>query len=381
MAEETQQDQKTSKSFKDLEAEVVSRGICGKCGGCASFCSADELNALAFDRDKGPSFANEDDCQECGICYLVCPQIRALDNDLREKFGWEPPIGAFRAISSARTTDPKIAEVATDGGVVTALLRYAMERHRIQGALVSKKIGPFRRAPVLVTDPEELIDAAGSHFDEVEHLDEIGRMYSTYSPTIQELKTIGQKRLEHVAIVATPCQAHTVRKMHVLNVLPADTITLVIGLFCMENFSFDADARDKLERVLGVSLKSVKKLNIKDDVIVTTEDGRAIHVPFRAVDEVARPACMACPDFANEFADVSAGGLGSPDGYTTVVVRTSLGQELYNGALHDGAIEELKFASDEEASLHRTQIIAKASAFTRRKRERARAKLAALASM
>jgi coenzyme F420 hydrogenase subunit beta len=89
---------------------------------------------------------------------------------------------------------------------------------------------------------------------------------------------------------------------------------------------------------------------------------------------------MACPDFANEFADISAGGLGSPDGYTTVVVRTSLGQELYNGALQDGAIEEFQFASDEEASLHRTQIIAKASAFTRRKRERARAKLAALPS-
>ena len=89
---------------------------------------------------------------------------------------------------------------------------------------------------------------------------------------------------------------------------------------------------------------------------------------------------MAGPDFANEFADVSAGGLGSPDGYTTVVVRTSLGQELYNGALQDGAIEELKFASDEEASLHRTQIIAKASGFTRRKRERARSTLARAAS-
>ena len=374
-------DKTSSKSFKELQAEVVARGICGKCGGCVSFCSADELNALAFDRVKGPSFADEDKCQECGICYLVCPQIRALDGDLRQKFGWEGPIGAFRAISSARTTDPEIAKVATDGGVVTSLLKYAMQKRRIQGALVSKKIGPFRRSPVLVTDPEELIEAAGSHFDEVEHLDEIGRVYSTYSPGIQELKTIGQKRLDHVAMVATPCQAHTIRKMHVLQVLPADTVTLTIGLFCMENFSFDTDARKRLEEKLGVDLQSVKKLNIKDDVIVTTEDGRTIHVPFEAVDEVARPACMACPDFANEFADISVGGLGSPDGYTTTIVRTRLGQEFYNGALQEGAIEELGFASDEEASVHRTRIIAKASAFTRRKRERARATLAGLASV
>ncbi len=368
-----------SKSFKDLEAEVIGRGICGKCGGCASFCSADELDALAFDRERGPSFADEDKCQECGICYLVCPQIRALDRELREKFGWGPPFGAFRTISSARTTDPKIAEVATDGGVVTALLKYAMRKHIIQGALVSKKLGPFRRAPVLVTDPDELIEAAGSHFDEVEHLDAIGRSYSTYSPTIQELKTIGQKRLDHVAMVATPCQAHTVRKMHVLNVLPADTITLTIGLFCMENFSFDMEARGKLEEKLGVSLGDVKKLNVKDDVIVTTEGGRVLHLPFEAVDEVARPACMACPDFANEFADISVGGLGSPDGYTTTVVRTTLGQRLYKGALQEGVIEEIKFNNEEEASLHRTQIIAKVTAFTRRKRARAQANLAALA--
>ncbi len=368
-----------SKSFKDLEAEVIGRGICGKCGGCASFCSADELDALAFDRERGPSFADEDKCQECGICYLVCPQIRGLDAELREKFGWEPPFGAFRAISSARTTDAKIAGLATDGGVVTALLKYAMEKHIIQGALVSKKLGPFRRAPVLATDPAELIDTAGSHFDEVEHLDEIGRSYSTYSPTMLELKTIGQRHLDHVAMVATPCQAHTVRKMHVLNVLPADTITLTIGLFCMENFSFDVSARGKLEKNLGVSLGEVKKLNVKDDVIVTTEDGRVLHLPFEAVDEVARPACMACPDFANEFADISVGGLGSPDGYTTTVVRTTLGQRLYKGALQEGVIEEMKFANEEEASLHRTQIIAKVTAFTRRKRARARATLAALA--
>ncbi len=104
------------------------------------------------------------------------------------------------------------------------------------------------------------------------------------------------------------------------------------------------------------------------------------HLPFEAVDEIARPACMACPDFANDFADISVGGLGSPDGYTTTVIRTSVGQKFYNGAKHDSVLKELRFRSKEKAKLHRTEMMAKITAFTRRKKARARATLAAIAS-
>ena len=128
--------------------------------------------------------------------------------------------------------------------------------------------------------------------------------------------------------------------------------------------------------LLGVKLGDIAKLNIKDDVILTTADGQVHHVPFEAVDEIARPACMACPDFANDFADISVGGLGSPDGYTTTVIRTSLGMKLYNGAKQDRMIKELRFGSKEKARLHRTELMAKITAFTRRKKIRARATLA-----
>jgi coenzyme F420 hydrogenase subunit beta len=89
---------------------------------------------------------------------------------------------------------------------------------------------------------------------------------------------------------------------------------------------------------------------------------------------------MACPDFANDFADISVGGLGSPDGYTTTVVRTGIGQKIYNGAKQDGLIKELRFRNKEKATLHRTELMAKITAFTRRKKARAKATLAAGAS-
>ena len=372
--------EKDVNSFEDLRQEVIAKGLCGRCGGCASFCSADEMHALEFDRSEGPRLVSEENCMKCGICYLICPQIKALDAEVRDKFGWQPPIGMHGAITSACTTEPKVAEVCTDGGVVTSVLRYALKKRLIQGALVSKRTGPFARQPFLATDPDELLEAAGTHFDEVQHLDQFGKEYSTYSPTIQEIKKIGQLRLDRIAMVGTPCQIYTVRKMQALRIVPADAIIFTVGLFCMENFSFNAEAVKAFETKLGVKIGEIAKLNIKDDVILTTTSGDVHHVPFEAVDEVARPACMACPDFANDFADISVGGLGSPDGYTTTVIRTSIGQKLYNGAKQDGLLKELRFRSKEKAKLHRTELMAKITAFTRRKKARARATRAAVAS-
>jgi coenzyme F420 hydrogenase subunit beta len=143
----------------------------------------------------------------------------------------------------------------------------------------------------------------------------------------------------------------------------------------MENFSFDRKAREKIERHLKIKLKDVIKLNIKDDVILKTAQGGTVHVPFKAVDEIARPACFACPDFANDYADISCGGLGSPDGFTTSLIRTGLGEKIYNGAKQSHYIEELAYKSKEKARIHKSEMMAKIVSFARRKKERAKKRL------
>jgi coenzyme F420 hydrogenase subunit beta len=165
--------------------------------------------------------------------------------------------------------------------------------------------------------------------------------------------------------------------MQLLSVLPSDTVALTIGLFCMESFSFDEAARAHLEDVLGVPLKEIAGLNVKDDVIVQTGEGKTVHVPFHLVDEFARPACFACSDFANDFADISCGGLGSPDDYTTVVVRSSLGETVYNGARNTQVITELTFDTPEGLRNHATEMMAKIASFSSRKRQRAEERLGA----
>jgi coenzyme F420 hydrogenase subunit beta len=359
------------KDFHDLIKDVQAPGLCGRCGGCVSFCAAGELHALHFGKDGTPEFENEEKCLHCGICYLVCPQVKVLGDELKKKFNWKRPVGSYRELRSAKTTKRKVAAAATDGGVVTSILLYALEKNLIDGALVARRTGPFSREPAVVTTAAEIIDAAGSHYDDVAHLGEAGRRYTSFVPEIREVSKLRERGLRKVAFVGTPCQVYSLRKMQALKVVPSDTIALVIGLFCMENFSFTGKARRKLEKKLGLKLDNVTKLNIKDDVIMTVGAGAAVHVPFSVVDEIARPACFACPDFANDFADISCGGLGSPDGYTTAMVRTALGERTYNGARRSGFIAEMKFRNREESVLHRTTTMAKIVSFALRKQERA----------
>ena len=367
------------KTFKDLTREVIDQGLCGKCGVCVSFCSAGDLNALKIGGNDLPQYANEENCLRCGICYLICPQIDTLDADLKGRFGWKPPIGTHKFVSSAQTTDAQIMKVCTDGGVVTSLLAYLLENNMINAALVSKKKGLFSREPIIATTREDLISAAGSHFSESYHLEELGGKYSTYAPMLSTVKSLEKRYLKNVAIVGTPCQLNTIRKMQVLGIIPAHLVKYAIGLFCIENFSFDDLARERLEKKLSIDVEEIEKLNIKEDLILSFKSGITVHIPLEEVDEVARPACFTCMDFSNEYADISTGGLGSLDGYTSVVVRTDAGEAIFSDAIDQGYIRERVFENVEERRLEKTKMLAMIVSFTRRKRLRAENRLKELA--
>jgi coenzyme F420 hydrogenase subunit beta len=360
-----------TKTFHDLKSEVQQLNFCGKCGGCVAFCSASNLGALGVGPDGMPKFADEEKCLKCGICYMICPNIYDLDEELKKKMKWELPIGPIKDLVSAQTTNPTVGEKCTDGGVVTSLLLYLMDNHMIDGALVSRSDGPFHRGPMLATSGEEIISASGSHYDESFSVAELGSQYSTYSPAMQELKSLRRGLIDRVAMVGTPCQIHTVRKMQVLGILPSDVIKYCFGLFCMENFSFNDLQLKHLEKRYGFDLAHVMKVNVKEDFFAYLEDGRVIHIPFEEIDSIARPACLVCPDFSAEFSDISFGGLGSPEGYTTVLIRSEKGKMIYRGALTAGYIKERKYSSAERSRSELIKLQKLIIDFSQRKKERA----------
>jgi len=359
------------KSFQDLVTDVQKAGFCGRCGGCFSFCSADNLGALKIDQDGMPVFADEEKCLRCGICYMICPNIHLLDEELKKKAKWEPPIGRIRDLTSAQTTNPTVGERCTDGGVVTSLLLYLLDNHMIDAALVSRSDGPFHRGPLIATTGEEIISAAGSHYDESYHVGALGSHYSTYSPAMYELKRLREGSIDRVAMVGTPCQIHTVRKMQVLRVIPSDVIKYFFGLFCMENFSFNDLELENLGEKHGFDVKQIAKVNVKEDFFIYLKDGRVIHIPFEEIDSIARPACLVCPDFSAEYSDISFGGLGSPQGYTTVLIRSENGKWIYKGALDAGYIKERRYSSVQKARSDWMKTNTKVISFSERKKTRA----------
>ncbi|MFW9782625.1 MAG: Coenzyme F420 hydrogenase/dehydrogenase, beta subunit C-terminal domain, partial [Candidatus Heimdallarchaeota archaeon] len=121
------------------------------------------------------------------------------------------------------------------------------------------------------------------------------------------------------------------------------------------------------EKKYNFSFDDVKKLNIKEDLTIQIKDREEIHIGFDELRDITRPACYACRDFSNVYADISFGGLGSQEGYTTAIVRTKIGEDVYNKALKEGYLEEPLEAN---TSVKKSEILAKVISFGKRKFQR-----------
>ncbi|MHA2392419.1 MAG: Coenzyme F420 hydrogenase/dehydrogenase, beta subunit C-terminal domain [Promethearchaeota archaeon] len=360
----------SSKTFKDLIKEVHEKGICQECGGCVSFCSSAEYDVIALkDSFSPPVYVNEDKCLECGICYYICPQTNVLDNELNKTYKFKDyssmPIGNYKEVLSCQATDEEFLKYGTDGGVVNSIINYLLEKKLIDGAIVSRTDAPFSREATFADSKYDLIKASGAKLDMSPHLDEIQK-FCTYTHSIQKLNHYKFKKL---AVVGTPCQIYTVRCMQDLGVTPSQNIEICLGLFCYENFLFDKSQVEKFERDFNVSFENIEKINIKQDLIFRLKDEgtgeKLVHIPFNQIEKYMRPACRACNDFTNIFADISFGGLSSPDKYTTVITRTKKGEELFSKALNAGIIRALNIDKAK-----RTEMINLISQFSQSKIER-----------
>ncbi len=325
-------------SFRTLNREVVEPGVCAACYGCVSFCTANELNVLTI-KDEKPVYCDEKNCLEDGICYLICPRTADLDKAIEAKFQFEAPIGSYVAVRSLRTTNRKISKVCCDGGVVTSFLKFLLDTKRIDGAVLSKREGLWNNQPTIVTNFEDLLECAGSSFAQSESVRDLGDL-TTYAPVFSALKGSSLQDLMRLAVVGTPCQILTIRKMQLLRIVPSHLVHLTIGLFCFENFLMQEDGRKYLANKIGGDLDQIVKINLKDDLIVTLRDGRTTHIDLDDLGPLVRSACLACTDFSNYAADISVGGLGSAQSYTTVLVRNRTAQGLINQAVNQGYLKE-----------------------------------------
>lgn len=355
------------KTFNDLIEEVHKPGLCHHCGGCVTFCTAINFGALEVDARGQPRYKNKDKCIECGLCYTICPETEELEKETNERIHWVPPLGPVLDLNVARSKDIGIRHRATDGGVVTALLLRLFARGHIDGAVVSRQDGPFNRTPCLATTPEEVLVSAGFHFETSAGMHHLSEHYSTYSSSIDEFRPIMQRGLRRVAFVGTPCQIKSVRKMETLGIVPSDSIKYHLGLFCSGNFSFSEKERVKLEELGNFRWEELKKINIKEALIIRLQNGETRTIELDKLDFMKRYACRFCPDYSAEYADLSFGGLGAEQGWTTIITRTPLGRAVLADALDENL--EL-FPSENKQALNR-EIMEKINTHSAQKKQHA----------
>ncbi len=354
------------KTFFNLVQEVQKRGLCYRCGGCAVFCKAINYGALEIDKSGKPVYGDMEKCIECGLCYSICPEINDLDEETKRQAAWSEPMGRVIETTVIRASDQRVIDQATDGGAVTALLLHLFSRNRIDGAIVTRAIGKFQRQPFLATTEKEIADSAGPFLDVSQGLKQFSDQYITFS-TIDEFDPMVKKGLKRVALVGTPCQIKSLRKMQVLNLVPSDSIKICFGLFCSGNFTFGDKERQTLADLAGISWEDVARINLKEKLIITLKSGKKERIDLEDMRSMKRYACHYCKDYSAEFADISFGGIGAEDGWTTVITRTPLGRAVLADARSSKSIEQFKVEDNPEFASKALQQVRKASSAKKKK--------------
>jgi coenzyme F420 hydrogenase subunit beta len=307
---------------------IVDEKLCADCGACVSFCPVNAITIV----NEAPVI-DENKCIGCGICnYVACPRTFLYLDLMRDYIKGascnleQEPIAAYKNAFSAQTKREEIRKVCQDGGIVTSLLTYLFDHKLIDGVLAVKKTGEnWVSEPVVITNKEDLLQTAGTKYE--------------VTPTLVGLEKAKKMGLKKIAVAGTPCQIQAVRKSQVFSDSLQElmgNIAFVIGIFCMENFAYQTMKKIS-EEYCKVSLENARKMDInKGQFSVHTKTGERTSVPVKEVTSLAREACHVCPDLTNELADVSVGSIGSPPGWSTVLIRTEKGKEVFLKAQDEG---------------------------------------------
>jgi len=158
--------------------------------------------------------------------------------------------------------------------------------------------------------------------------------------------------LSKQAIVGTACNIDAVERMesHVAGFFSVqkDASIFKIGLFCMESFNYTD--LTKFLKADGIKIEDVKRFAIAGGQFTVTLESGEKSWPVKDLDPAAATSCAYCQDLTGLHSDLSCGNIGSDEGWTTVLVRSAIGEKVLKGALKDGMIE----AEELEAKTVRT---------------------------
>jgi len=333
-------------AFNDLERMIIEPGFCTLCGACEAACP---VHAIKVEQDKTRRLH---DCSEhldnCPICYDICPHTATLMFETL-KFVADAPhrtesLGYYRKILLAHATNPTLRDASRSGGVVNALLNYAINEKIIDSAIVSEASSkvPIKIQPAINLIPDNTLSAVDTKIVPSAVAEAFGRAVFEHGKV-------------HIAFVGVPCHILALRKLEAWQHKLVDSLEITIGLFCLWTFSLGR----LLEYLLhehNVAANEIQYVDLTvDEYVVVTENG-VIRIPLAEVESHIMNRCRTCTDFTSELADLSIGGASPLKDWSIVIIRTRKGEEFFNRAVENGIVTTKNIEDEPEALAHLIQL-------------------------
>ncbi len=337
--------------WAELKGQVIDTDLCTGCAGCVISCPHD---VIGYNHEQGgyrPFHLEEelgpDDCTHgqkgCTSCTRACPRFgiweaQADDHLFARTREDDEVAGIYQDILLTRASDETVLELGQDGGLVSAILIWAMEHDYIDASLVSYLEGDkdsWVAKPGVAATREEILEAAGSRYT-----------YSANTLALDEALEAGHRRL---ALVGMSCQSSVPPVMWSRKIGKiGKPIVFNLGLLCSKTFD-DAIFEELFWAKYRLARSDIAKMNIKGVFQIWTHDGTYHEVNLKECHAWTRDGCNHCPDFAAEHADISCGGIGENADWTLTIVRTDLGREIINRMIDERVIEARPGDSDPAA--------------------------------
>lgn len=227
--------------------------------------------------------------------------------------------------------DKRIAARGENGGVVTSLLKLALQENVVDGVLTVKRGGSrYEGAPTFVTDPEELIESAGAlHFA---------------SPSLAKIL---RKHLEphanKVAVVCRSCDARAIIELVKINQVNIDNV-LMVGINCSGTLS--PVRHVEMVKSLEMNPYQLQREDIDgQSLVMRFDDGRERRFDLTELEKRGlgrRSNCLRCEHPVPRMADLACGKWGLEEGEldrTFIEICSERGRALLERAAERGIID------------------------------------------
>ncbi|MGQ9545324.1 MAG: Coenzyme F420 hydrogenase/dehydrogenase, beta subunit C-terminal domain [Candidatus Bathycorpusculaceae bacterium] len=333
-------------AFNDLKRLIIDPEFCTLCGACEAACPT---HAIKIVENKLERLY---DCSEhldtCPICYDVCPHTDALLYETL-RFVADAPnrresLGYYRKILLAHATNPTIREATRSGGVVNALLNFAINQKIIDSAIFSKASPSLavKVKPSVSLIPDDALSAVDSKIMPSSVTEAFGRAVFEHGKV-------------HIAFVGVPCHVLALRKLEAWQHKLISSLEITIGLFCLWTFSLDR----LLEYLLhehGIAANEIQNVDLIGEEYVVNTENRAVRIPISEVKLHIMNRCKTCADFTSELADLSVGGATPLKEWSIIIIRTKKGEEFFNLAVEKGIVTTKEIETEPEALAHLIQV-------------------------